>query len=97
MDFRGQVRDFFIRNVRILMISKKEVSVDLTVYKAGTRKLSDEVEGGEEDTEETQGGLQCDRDMRSDQHTKYWSMACQEPGCTHEVSDRKVSEASSVF
>jgi len=53
MDFRGRVRDFFIRNVRILMISKKEVSADLTVYKAGTRKLSDEVEGGEEDTEET--------------------------------------------
>ena len=28
---RGQARDFFIRNVRILMISKKEVSADLFI------------------------------------------------------------------
>ena len=42
------------------MISKKEVSADLS----GTRGLSDEVEGGEEDMEETQGDPQYDREVR---------------------------------
>lgn len=32
-DFRGQGRGLFIRNIRILMIGKKEVSADLIVYK----------------------------------------------------------------